>query len=137
MREPKREEQVLVSAKRGLNEWDHLRLPRPADRHFPILKQCAISAWFRDGLKTIKVKKPGLASRCCEITAYAPAFFERPGHDQLSNRIESLMAIGMHSDEARADRHHSKSDPVADARARTVFREIIGERRIITGDHED
>ena len=59
-----------------------------------------MSKRFRDGLKIIKVKKPGLASWRREITAGAPIVRVRPGNDQLSNGIEPLMAIGMHPDEA-------------------------------------
>src|SRR5450631_3404974 len=98
---------------RGLDHRDRLGVSRPADRHFPILKQGAMSKRFRDGLKIIKVKKPGLASWSREIAACAPIVRERPGNDQLSNRIEALMTIGVHPDEARVYRRHSKSGSVA------------------------
>src|SRR5712671_7122104 len=100
-------------ANRGLNERDHLMGARPTDRYFPILKRRAISTRFRDGLKTVKIKKQRSVSRRCEVAFCALAAYERSGNDQLSNRIESLTAIGVDPDKARMYRRHSKSGPVA------------------------
>src|SRR5712671_6528319 len=100
-------------ANRGRNERDHLMGAGPTDRHFPILKRRAISTRFRNDLKTVQIKKERPVSWCCEVASCALAANERSGNDQLSNRIESLSAIGVDPDKARMYRHHSKSGPVA------------------------
>src|ERR1700704_4552895 len=100
-------------ANRGLKQRDHLMGAGPADRHFPILKRRAISTRFRDGLKTVQIKEQRLVGRRREVAPCALAVYERSGNDQLSNRIESLTAIGVDPDKARMYRHHPKSGPVA------------------------